>query len=423
VRRQLALVALATTSLVVLALLIPLGRAVQTIPRERALSEAQFISQSLVQTISAVSDKSRLRRLIEQTSSLSTRSISVILPNGELMGASFSPSGAVAAARAGASVQAETERGIEVLTPTVTNGGTAVVRVEVPDSELKRGVYFAWGVLALLGLVLILLAVAISDRLARSIVKPITALATTTSSLEQGNLSARVSPAGPPEVRDVGITLNLLAERISTLVITEREAIADLSHRLRTPITALRLDAEGIQNRSDSDRLVAGVDEVTKAVNDLIRTARAPTQKGASSCDLVSVASQRCAFWSVLATEQGRQFHQRIPNLRARALLDEAELSAAIDILIENIFSHTDDGVSMSLEVHVTRERAEIRVGDGGSGIAGNDEERGLSRSGSTGLGLDIARQSVEQAGGAFLVTRSPLGGALVTLQFPMVVS
>ncbi len=422
-RRQLALVALATTSLVVLALLIPLGRAVQTIPRERALSEAQFVSQSFVQTIGAVQDKSRLRRLIEQTSSISTRSISVILPNGELMGASFSPSGAVARARAGESVQAGTRGGIEVLTPTVTNGGTAVVRVEVPDSELKRGVYFAWGVLALLGLVLILLAVAVSDRLARSIVKPITALATTTSSLEQGNLGARVLPAGPPEVRDVGITLNRLAERISTLLITEREAIADLSHRLRTPITALRLDAEGLTNRTDSDRLVAGVDEVTKAVNYLIRTARAPTQKGASACDLVAVASQRCAFWSVLATEQGRQFHLRIPKVRARALLDEGELAAAIDILIENIFSHTDDGVPMSLEVHVTRERAEIRVGDGGSGIGGNDDVRGRSRSGSTGLGLDIARQSVEHVGGDFLVGTSPLGGALVTLRFPLVVS
>jgi signal transduction histidine kinase len=423
VRRQLALVALATTSLVVLALLIPLGRAVQTIPRQRALAEAQFVSQSLVQTISAIQDKTRLRRLIEQTSLLSTRSITVILPDGELMGASFSPSSSVARARSGESVQAETKGGIEVLTPTVTNGGTAVVRVEVPDSELNRGVYFAWGVLALLGLILILLAVAVSDRLARSIVKPITALAVTTSALEQGNLSARVSPGGPPEVRVVGTTLNRLAERISMLLITEREAVADLSHRLRTPITALRLDAEGIQNRSDSDRLVAGVDEVTKAVNDLIRTARAPTQRGASSCDLVAVAAQRCAFWAVLATEQGRQFHLRIPTARARAPLDETDLAAAIDILIENIFSHTEDGVPMSLEVHVTRERAEIRVGDGGTGIVGNDDERGLSRSGSTGLGLDIARQSVEHAGGEFLVNTSPLGGALVTLRFPMVIS
>ena len=67
--------------------------------------------------------------------------------------------------------------------------------------------------------------------------------------------TARVEPAGPPEIVEVGDTLNRLAERIVELLAAERELVADLSHRLRTPITALRLDAERLADPDERQRV------------------------------------------------------------------------------------------------------------------------------------------------------------------------
>ena len=91
-----------------------------------------------------------------------------------------------------------------------------------------------------------------ADRVARGVVRPVADLAHTAERLGAGDLDARVEPAGPPEIVEVGHTLNRLAGRIVELLAAERELVADLSHRLRTPITALRLDAEALGPTSGS---------------------------------------------------------------------------------------------------------------------------------------------------------------------------
>lgn len=92
--------------------------------------------------------------------------------------------------------------------------------------------------------------------------------------LEGGDLTARVVPTGPPEIREVGTALNRLAERIRELLQSDRETVADLSHRLRTPVTALRLDAEALRDPEEAERLSGDVDELQRAVDRIIRAAR-----------------------------------------------------------------------------------------------------------------------------------------------------
>jgi len=411
----------ATTSLVVLSLLIPLGKAVSTIPRDRAISEAQLTSQSLVQAIVAVRDRSRLETLVEQTSDLNGRSVSVLLPDGSTLGPAFPSTPGVARARGGLALISRIHGGVEVLTPAVLENGTAVVRIEVPDSVLRRGVLSAWAVLAGLGGLLILLAVAVADRLARTIVKPIDALAATTRALERGQLDARVEPAGPAEVREVGYTLNLLADRIGDLLISEREAVADLSHRLRTPITALRLDAEGLSDPVEAHRIASDVDELTKAVDNLIRTARQPMQSAASSCDLVAVVRERTFFWKALADEQERHVRVRLPDGPLWVGVSGDALAVALDALIGNVFAHTDDGIPFALHVQVRNDRAVLDIDDSGPGLRSDSDVRGVSSSGSTGLGLSIVRSTMENAGGRLVLGRSPSGGARASIELTLI--
>ena len=106
----------------------------------------------------------------------------------------------------------------------------------------------------------------------RSVTGPAAGLARTSRALAAGDASARADVAGPPEIADVAEAINLLADRIDELRTTERERVADLSHRLRTPLTALRLDAEA---RGDP-ALIADLDRLENEMNEVIRAARRP---------------------------------------------------------------------------------------------------------------------------------------------------
>ena len=94
-----------------------------------------------------------------------------------------------------------------------------------------------------------------------------------------------------------------------------------------------------------------------------------------------------------------------------------ADLAAAVDALLGNVFAHTPDGTSVDVAV---RPRAgggaEVVVADTGPGMPATAVERGHSGGGSTGLGLDIARRTAEGSGGGLRMASSPSGTA-VTLE------
>jgi len=191
-------------------------------------------------------------------------------------------------------------------------------------------------VLGLLGLALLAVSVLVADRLARGVVRPMSELAAVSTRLEGGDLSARVVPTGPPEIREVGTALNRLAERIRELLQSERETVADLSHRLRTPVTALRLDAEALRDPEEAERLLGDVDELQRAVDRIIRTARRPDREGVrATSDAASVVRDRAAFWRVLAEDQSRRFSVQVDPVHAVIALGADELAAALDAVLE----------------------------------------------------------------------------------------
>ena len=81
-------------------------------------------------------------------------------------------------------------------------------------------------------------------------------------------------PSGPAEIVSVGAVLNGLGERVAGLLADERELVADLSHRMRTPITALRLDVDLLADPAERDQVAAHVDGLVAAVDTVIHAAR-----------------------------------------------------------------------------------------------------------------------------------------------------
>ncbi|MEV4844403.1 HAMP domain-containing sensor histidine kinase [Micromonospora matsumotoense] len=422
-RRRLALLVAATTCLTLVAFLVPLALLVRTVAEDRATVRATADVQGLVPVV-GTADTATIRLTVEQLTAESGRPVSVYLPDGTVLGAQEPRTAAVALAARGQSLTAELDGGREIVIAVQGRpNGTGVIRTVVPRADVTAGVARAWLVLAALGIVLVLLGLAVADRLARTLVRPITELSSVSHRLANAELTARAEPAGPPELREVAGALNHLAARIQVLLREEREQVADLSHRLRTPLTSLRLEAESLRDPDDAARVAAAVDGLERAVTGLIRQARwrsgpADTGSGTVTADAAAIVGERVAFWSVLAEDTGRTVTLDLAAGPLPVGVPADELAAAVDALLGNVFAHTPDGTGFT--VRLTRETAGavLAVSDAGPGIPAGLIARGASRAGSTGLGLDIARRAAQASGGRLDLGAGAAGGAVVTLRF-----
>jgi len=422
-RRQLNLLALAITSMLAVAFLIPLLGLVSDISRDRALDAAEQDAQLVSQLLSATSatlDPAAALATFAPGGALNGRQISVATSSGLKVGAPIPPSEDLAAALAGAASNDPVEGGRAVLVPSVQQGGsTAVVRIFVSDAELMAGVGRARAILVGLSLALVGISVFMTDRLARRMVRPVEELSVASAELAKGDLNAQVQPDGPPEIVEVGQQFNRLASEVASLLQAERETAADLSHRLRTPLTAARLDAERIADDADRETMMRDLDAIERSVDHSIRALRAPGRVVAATSELEIVAAERAAFWEPLAAEQRRDFKVHVPNSRTAIGVEPDDLVAAIDALIGNVFAHTPEGTPYVLNVEVGEREATLQIADDGPGFSPEGpQQRGLSTGGSTGLGLDIARQTAALAGGRMEAANGESGGATVTLTF-----
>jgi signal transduction histidine kinase len=350
------------------------------------------------------------------------RRTTVYLPDGTVVGPDVPRSAAVELAARGRAFSARTDGGVEVLKPVAGADGIAVVRTLVPDNLLRQGVLRSWLLLGGVGLLLLGATALVGDRIAARLAASAGGLARTAERLGAGDLTARVVPSGPPEIEGVGRVLNQLGARIEDLLAAERELIADLSHRLRTPVTALRLDADGLADPEERARMQQHVDELVTAVDAVVRAAREP-RRAQAVCDAVAVVRARAAFWSVLAADQGRPVRLDLAPTPAPVALTAADLGAALDVLLDNVFTHTPAGTGFAVAVRRAEGRVRVVVADDGPGLGDGDPAalaaRGRSGAGSTGLGLDVARQAAERAGGRLVLGAARSGGALVELDVP----
>ena len=292
-RRRLALLSLATTALVVISLLIPLGLLVRRQAGDRARLEAERTAQSTAALLALTVSLNEGAGAIESALGPLDPGTIVVLPDGSALGEPMTSQGTLVptAVERQATISGVVEGGWEYALPVIGVAGTAVVDVFVTDAALSDGVAEAWLLLALLGVLLVAIAVWVADRLGQRLVRPISDLASTARRLGEGDLDARVEVSEPEEIREVGESFNWLAGRLEELIAEEREAAADLSHRLRTPLTSLRLQAEKLTDDDERGEVLGQVDRLEQAIDELIVATRsAPIGQGGVS-DLSSVVS------------------------------------------------------------------------------------------------------------------------------------
>ncbi|MFB4265588.1 sensor histidine kinase [Nonomuraea sp. GTA35] len=418
-RRTLAVLMVAVTSMVALAFLVPLALIVRETAQSRAVAGAERQASALVPVLALTTSGDDLGHAMARTEAGRRGLLAVHVNGGATVGTSRAPAAqvAVAAARTRAST-VELDGGYVLLRPVALDGDRgAVIEVFVPADDLNRGVPSSWAVLTGVAVVLVLGSVLVGDRLGARVVRASRRLGTAATALGSGDLSERIHPDGPPELKAAANAFNTMANRVTHLLAAERELAADLSHRLRTPLTALKLSLDQLGPQAEPSRqaLARLEGEVTTIISAARRPARGDRSFG-RSCDAAEVLRERLAFWSALAEDQGRPWQLVGATLPVRAPVPAGELTAVVDALLGNVFRHTAEGTAFSVTLHEGRGVLGILVADAGPGIPDPEAalERGASGSGSTGLGLDIARRLAESTGGSLRLDRSSLGGAQV---------
>ncbi|MEU6859062.1 HAMP domain-containing sensor histidine kinase [Glycomyces sp. NPDC046736] len=416
-KARLTLLVAATATMILLAFAIPMGILLRNSAAQHAIDTAEQEGQLLTPVIIG-GDVAQVEATLQNLNMESQHPVTVFWPDGTVSGAEAPRSAAVDLAATGQSLTAATDGGREILFGVGLAEGTAVIRVLVTDEQLTDGVAESWLLLGTIALALLGVGLLLAARLARVLLVPLSDLSAVSHRLAGGDLEARAEASGPEELSEVGRALNTLADRIKDLLEAERERVADLSHRLRTPLTVLRLESEALRDPAERATIEQAVGEVERSVNLAIEDARKPAEAG--TCDAAAVVAERVGFWSALAEDTARECRVRLAPGPLPVQLSAADLAAAMDSLLANVFAHTPDGTAFEVRLTPRYEGgATVDVIDEGPGLPSLGVfQRGASEGGSTGLGLDIARRAAAASGGQLVFGQGPDGaGALIRLE------
>lgn len=420
-RRRLVLLSLATTVLVVVAFVLPLGLLVRRQAIESAKVAAERDAQSMAALVAlALATNDDPNAVAATLGGLPEGTI--VFVGDTVLGEEMPNQGSLAevAATDLATLADDVPGGWEIALPVVASSQVAVVDSFVTSAQLTAGVSTAWLLLGSLAMVLIAVAVWVADRLGRNLTSPIEDLARSAHRLAEGDLETRVEPSDPEEIRETGEAFNYLADRLDQLLAEERESAADLSHRLRTPLTSLRLQAEALDNEEERKAIVGQVDRLEHSMNQVIELARSRAAQDPGQSHINQVVAGRAAFWRVLADEQGREMTLELADFDGGLGIGGDDLGVVVDTLVGNVFAHTPPGTRFEIRTFANSSGIPcLEVADSGPGFgARNRVERGVSGVGSTGLGLDIVRKTANVVGGTVEMDDRPGGGAVVRVVF-----
>ena len=301
-----------------------------------------------------------------------------------------------------------------VAVPAVSGGSVlGAVRITYPTSAVDERVRRYWLILLAIAGVVVAAAAVAGLLLARWITSPLRTVERVAAAVGRGELDARAPAAGPPEVRDLARVFNETAAKLQTLLHSQEQFVADASHQLRTPLTALRLRLENLEadtgpaTRESLAGALAEVERLSALVEGLLALARSDASDArAEPIDLAEIAATRADAWSALADERGVRLETASAGETvARAAPDRVE--QVLDNLLSNALEVSPPGSTIRLAAARDGSRVELHVVDEGPGLSPEQRERafvrfgrGGSSVGGSGLGLAIVARLVAADGG-----------------------
>jgi signal transduction histidine kinase len=282
---------------------------------------------------------------------------------------------------------------------------------------------------------------------ARWIVRPLDVLTQTARSLGAGDLGARTGLVRGDELGEVGRSFDEMAERVQSLLLSERELLANVSHELRTPLARIRValdiasEADGQTGRASLAEIATDLSEIEALVHDILTTTRLDMAAGNGAPAAFALHVEDVTA-SALCERTSERFFARHPRRRLEVSiegevpsmkLDPVLFRRVLDNLLENAHKYSPDvDQPVGLRVSASEGGVVFEVSDHGVGIPAEDlpkvfapffrGERSRSRgTGGVGLGLTLAKRIVEAHGGTIGVTSEVGAGTrvCVTLLHP----
>jgi signal transduction histidine kinase len=315
--------------------------------------------------------------------------------------------------------------------------GTAIgtVVLERPTGPLNQNIANLWLYLVGLSGAAMAAAVFIAIYFARWVSRPLARLDAAARKIADGDLTVRAKTGyGPPELRRMAATFNMMAGRLEALVHGHRAMLADASHQLRTPLTALRLrlDLLAADSPPAAAAELAGAQEeiarLSRLVDGLLATARAESvTEQLAHINVTEVVGERVAAWHPVADGNGVKLLAEAPSLSPTPLvaLGAGHLEQILDNLIDNaIEAIGDEGGTVGVSVTRSETGTVLTVSDDGPGMTPQERSRAFLRftTGSqhgTGLGLAIVHRLVTANGGTIRLVDTPGGGLTVEVELP----
>lgn len=235
------------------------------------------------------------------------------------------------------------------------------------------------------------------------------------AALSAGNLNERArEDEGPPELRALARSFNLMSERLGVLMDQQKRFASDASHQLRTPLTALRLRIEGLRealnpkgkNSERFDAIEAEISRLTRLIDGLLALGRAGSVSATvETIDASAVVRERVEGWQLLADEASRSLVWDIsPGITVEAL--PTALEQIVDVYLDNALSLTPERGTIRVSLSTEQGHVTLAVEDEGPGISEEDARRafdrfwrGQSSYEGTGLGLAIVQQLADASG------------------------
>jgi signal transduction histidine kinase len=248
---------------------------------------------------------------------------------------------------------------------------------------------------------------------ARRLAEPLRGVADRAARLGAGDFRAVPGRHGIPELDRVSDVLDTSAVALADLLQRERALVGDVSHQLRSRLTALQLRLDELAAHPDptarSEALAAleQAERLTEVLDELLAAARVARAAGAEPQDLREMLGAVAEEWRSALKAKGRSIKVRVPDgLLAR--VTPARIREAVGALLDNAIQHGSGTVTLS--ARTAENSLLVEVTDAGAGVpeelVPHVFDRGVSVGSSTGIGLALARALVEADGGRLELSR-----------------
>ncbi|MEU6007847.1 HAMP domain-containing sensor histidine kinase [Streptomyces sp. NPDC047453] len=308
-----------------------------------------------------------------------------------------------------------------VASPVIRDGDVvAVVVTDSPTGQMRSRTLHGWLLVGTGEIAAMLLAVGAALRLTGWVLRPVRILDATTHDIATGRLKSRVAAAGgPPELQRLARSFNEMADNVEDVLEQQRAFVADASHQLRNPLSALllRIELLALELPEDNEEIASVRTEgkrLAQVLDDLLDLALAEhAEPDLKLIDIGELAAERVAAWAPAAEAKGVRLAGDCPATTGWA--DPVALSSALDAVIDNAVKFTPGGGSVEVTVSFHRDTSTIVVADHGPGLTDEEIARvgdRFWRSGrhqnikGSGLGLSISRALLAAGGGSISYAR-----------------